>query len=157
MKKVVFVCLGNICRSPAAEGIMTELINKDGLYQKILIDSAGCAGYHVGELPDRRMRKAGKERGYSFDTLARKLVPDDLENFDYVVAMDDDNYRHILAMPGANAQKHKVFKMTDFCEKHTVSYVPDPYYDEMPMFHHVIDILEDATAGLLKRIKNELD
>lgn len=125
--KVLFVCLGNICRSPAAEGVMNALIEKEGLSEKVDTDSAGTAGYHNGERADARMRSAAKKRGYNLTSISRKVRPlQDFQKFDYIVAMDDDNYNDLLSMDKEGRFAAKISKVTDY-GKGSASAVPDPY------------------------------
>lgn len=151
--KVLFVCLGNICRSPAGEGIFRDMVIQEGLSDKITVDSAGTSGYHDGELPDPRMRQHGSRRGYKFDSLSRKFTADDFYNFDIILAMDDSNYHNIMRLaPDLDSQK-KVYRMVDFSKKYVHDHVPDPYYSGADGFELVLDLLEDACAGLLEKIK----
>jgi protein-tyrosine phosphatase len=150
-KKILFVCLGNICRSPAAEGIMKK--KSEGM--PIEIDSAGTAGYHIGELPDSRMRTHARKRNYSLDSFARQFDPArDFETFDLIIAMDKSNFRDLRSFDRSGKYHNKIVMMTDFCETMKVNEVPDPYYDGPEGFEHVLDILEDACSGLLKKLKN---
>ncbi|MBI2427808.1 MAG: low molecular weight phosphotyrosine protein phosphatase [Ignavibacteriales bacterium] len=151
-KKILFVCLGNICRSPAAEGVM----RKKAAGLPIEIDSAGTAGYHIGELPDPRMRSHAAKRGYTLNHHARKFDPDsDFEKFDLILAMDDSNMDDLQRMDKKKSYTHKLKMMTDFCTAKKVSEVPDPYYDGPEGFEHVLDILEDASDGLLQTLNNK--
>ena len=109
---VLFICLGNICRSPAAEGIMKSLVEKAGLSEEFEIDSAGIGSWHVGQLPDSRMRKCGAEHGYRFDSHARQFQRSDFKRFDTIVVMDNENYRAITSMASSQADKDKVVRMT---------------------------------------------
>ena len=152
-KKLLFVCLGNICRSPAAENIMNLLIEREGLSDRLICDSAGTGGWHIGALPDRRMRDAAKARGMNFVGSARQFQAIDLQEFDLILAMDKDNYRNILALNPQNKFTDKVKMMCDYCETHTDKEVPDPYYDDVNGFNYVIDLLFDACNGLLKSLK----
>lgn len=154
--KVLFVCLGNICRSPAGEGIFKDLVKKEKLEHLIEVDSAGTSGWHNGELPDPRMRQHGAKRGYKFDSLSRKFIAEDFDNFDIILAMDDSNYSNILALaPDLDARK-KVYKMIDFSQKYSHDHIPDPYYMGMSGFELVLDLLEDACQGLLKKTKENI-
>ena len=151
--KILFVCLGNICRSPAAEGILKKLIKEQGLEDKISVDSAGTSGYHDGDLPDHRMRQHGAKRGYKFDSLSRRFTARDFDNFDIILAMDDSNYHNIIRLaPDLDAEK-KVFRMVDFSEKYQHDHIPDPYYSGADGFELVLDLLEDACEGLLNKLK----
>lgn len=150
MTSVLFVCMGNICRSPAAEGVFTNLVNEAGRQADFDIDSAGTIGYHSGSPADSRMRAAASQRGYSLESRARRLEQADFENFDLIVAMDDDNYRDILdRRPGQGAE---VVRMCDYCTVRLETEVPDPYYGGTSGFEVVLDILEDACKGLLERL-----
>lgn len=151
--KILFVCLGNICRSPAGEGIMKDLIQKEGLSSTIEVDSAGTSGWHNGELPDSRMRKHGAKRGYKFDSLSRKFTVRDFDEFDVILAMDDSNFDNIIALsPDLDSQK-KVYRMTDFSQRYQHDHIPDPYYMGADGFELVLDLLEDACDGLLKKVR----
>jgi len=156
MKNILFVCLGNICRSPAAEGVMNHLVEKAGLSQKIRTDSAGTSGWHVGDLPDARMREHAKRRGIDLVSRARGLVKNDLEKFDYIIAMDKSNYGNILKLDQEGQFKNKVYMMTDFCNRLDVSEVPDPYYGGDEGFEFVLDLVTDGCEGLIDRLKNEI-
>ncbi|MCW8804432.1 MAG: low molecular weight phosphotyrosine protein phosphatase, partial [Ignavibacteriaceae bacterium] len=152
-KKILFVCMGNICRSPAAEGIAKKLIEEKALNGTIEIDSAGTLDYHTGKLPDERMIKHASKRGYILDSLARQFNPKkDFECFDYIVTMDDDNYSEITSLDKENRDKSKIFKMVSFSKKQIVNEVPDPYYTGSDGFEFVLDILEDSVEGLLNKV-----
>lgn len=156
MKNILFVCLGNICRSPAAEGVMTALVQRAGLAGEIRCDSAGTIGYHAGEPADHRMRHSAAQRGYELTSISRKVDPEvDFEKFDLIVAMDDENLRDLRAMDRDQIYAGKMHKMTDFCRRSKASYVPDPYYGGAQGFENVLDILEDACGGLLEKLRNE--
>jgi len=156
-KKILFVCMGNICRSPAAEGIAKKFAVKKGLDGIIEIDSAGTLDYHAGELPDPRMIKHASKRGYKLDSRARQFNPnEDFDYFDYIVTMDDDNYDEITSLDKNNKYNNKVFKMVSFGTKLKVDEVPDPYYSGRDGFEFVLDILEDSIAGLLKKVEDDI-
>lgn len=150
---VLFVCLGNICRSPAAEGIFKKLVKEEGLEDKISVDSAGTSGYHIGDLPDHRMRQHGARRGYKFDSLSRKFSIDDFYYSDIIIVMDDNNYRDVMRLAPDIESEGKVNRMTEFSQKYGHDHVPDPYYTGADGFELVLDLLEDACAGLLDKIK----
>ncbi len=152
MTKLLFVCLGNICRSPSAENIMNHLIKQAGLSDRITCDSAGTGGYHIGSPPDRRMALAARKRDIELLGEARQFQRKDFENFDLILAMDRDNYRNILALDNAGKYKDKVRLMCDFCQKYDLKEVPDPYYGGPEGFDRVIDLLMDAQAGLLEYV-----
>jgi protein-tyrosine phosphatase len=152
--KVLFVCLGNICRSPAGEGIFKKMVKDSGL-QNITIDSAGTAGYHTGELPDSRMRQHGARRRYIFDSKARKFNRNDFDNFDIILAMDDNNFRDIMRLAPDLESERKVFRMIEFSRKYSPDHIPDPYYSGAEGFELVLDLLEDACEGLLEDLKKD--
>jgi len=156
-KRILFVCMGNICRSPAAEGIAKKFLEKKGLDGTIEIDSAGTLDYHEGELPDPRMIKYASKRGYKLDSRARQFNPNnDFDHFDYIVTMDDDNYSEITSLDKKNKYKDKVYRMVSFGNKLKVNEVPDPYYSGSDGFEYVIDILEDSIDGLLKKVEDDI-
>ncbi|MDH8702469.1 protein-tyrosine phosphatase [Dysgonomonadaceae bacterium PH5-43] len=148
--KVLFVCTGNICRSPAAEGIMKKKIKDAGLEDKFFVDSAGTHGIHEGELPDPRMRERASKRGYMLDTHSRPITPDDFYEFDIIVAMDDYNIKKLHWISPDLESRNKIVLMTDFCENVEADHVPDPYYGGVRGFELVLNILEDAVDGLMK-------
>lgn len=152
---ILFICLGNICRSPAAEGIMKDLVKKEGLDNMFEIDSAGIGNWHVGQLPDSHMRKCGAEHGYKFDSHARQFQKSDFKQFDTIVVMDNENYRAITSMASSQTDKDKVVRMADFLTTHReYTTIPDPYYGDYADFELVITLLEDACRELLKEIKS---
>lgn len=157
MKQVLFVCLGNICRSPSAEAVFTALIEKQDLTDQVSCDSAGTAAYHEGERADYRMRQFAWKRGYDLTSISRPVRPkQDFERFDYIVGMDRQNVRDLKAMARNENDLKKIFLMTDFCTEGKYQSVPDPYFGGDDGFELVLDILEDACAGLLKHIQNDL-
>ncbi len=148
--QVLFVCLGNICRSPAAEGVMRAKVEEAGLETHIRLDSAGTAGWHRGKLPDARMREAGKARGYELQSRARQVTREDLAAFDLVLAMDASNLRDIHTLDPEGHHKAKVRLFCEFCTEHEEKEVPDPYYGGPEGFEKVLDLLEDGCAGVLR-------
>jgi protein-tyrosine phosphatase len=157
VRRVLFVCLGNICRSPAAEGIMNRLVTQAGLGDIIVCDSAGTSGYHEGDPADARMISHAKTRGYDLLSLSRPFkAPDDFEKFDFILTMDESNFRNILKLDPEGKYRNKVMPMVKFCQVHDVVEVPDPYYQGDTGFHLVLDILEDACSQLLAHIRTEL-
>lgn len=153
--KLLFVCLGNICRSPSAENIMKHLIKEQDLEKEIICDSAGTSSYHIGSHPDRRMTAAAIRKGISLKGRARQFEISDFENFDLILAMDKDNYRDILYLDREGKYKDKVRLMCDFTRYHSQTEVPDPYYGGVDGFNQVIDLLLDACGGLLKFIQQQ--
>ncbi|NCJ05234.1 low molecular weight phosphotyrosine protein phosphatase [Synechococcales cyanobacterium C] len=150
--KVLFVCLGNICRSPSAEGIMNHLLTQTGHSHKIHCDSAGTAAYHVGKPPDRRMAAAAKAQGISLSGKARQAQVEDLKHFDWILAMDQQNYQDLQALDRSGAYQDKIRLMCDFCTQFSDREVPDPYYGGPDGFTYVIDLLQDACRGLLNEL-----
>ncbi|MEL6442122.1 MAG: low molecular weight protein-tyrosine-phosphatase [Cyanobacteria bacterium J06621_8] len=152
--KLLFVCLGNICRSPSAENIMNHLISEAGLTDKISCDSAGTSGYHIGAAPDRRMNHAALKRGLELQGRSRKLKPSDLDQFDLILAMDRENYQDILYLDREGKYETKVRMMCEFALSHPDKEVPDPYYGGADGFDYVIDLLLDACQSLLEYVVN---
>lgn len=156
MKSVLFVCTGNICRSPTAEGVFRKLVDDAGLGDRITADSAGTHGYHVGEAPDNRTQAAARRRGYDLSGLrARRVAREDFHRFDLVVAMDREHHE-ILAGIAPPSAGHKVKLMMEFARRSAHDEVPDPYYGGAEGFELVLDLLEDAAEGLLETLQREL-
>ena len=153
--RLLFVCLGNICRSPSAENIMNHLLQQANLGDLITCDSAGTSSYHIGSPPDARMTQAAKARGIALVGRARQFVAEDFENFDLILAMDYDNYQSILYLDRAGQYQDKVKLMCEFCRHHQIKEVPDPYYGDSQGFNRVIDILLDACEGLLEYVQKQ--
>lgn len=147
--RVLFVCLGNICRSPAADGIMNAVVAAHGASHRWVIDSAGTGGWHVGQLPDKRMRIHARRRGYELDHICRQVKTADFERFDLIIAMDADNERNLRRMAPSPEDEEKIFCMADFIRCATrYDYIPDPYYEGAEGFELVLDLLESACEGL---------
>ncbi|MCB0406564.1 MAG: low molecular weight phosphotyrosine protein phosphatase [Bdellovibrionales bacterium] len=154
--RVLFVCLGNICRSPTAEGIFRKKIEDTGLSHLVTCDSAGTSAYHSGQPADGRMTAHAKDRGYMLTSRARQLIEEDLENFDIILTMDNSNYENARALDSRHQYNDKIKKMVSYCKIHSVDEVPDPYYGGDDGFQFVIDILEDACDELILEIKEIL-
>ena len=148
--KILFVCMGNICRSPAAEGIMKEKLREKGLDKSYYIDSAGIHGYHEGELPDSRMRQHASRRGYNLTSRSRPVKYDDFFEFDRIIGMDDSNIYDLNRKAPDEASRLKICRMTDFCRIFPDDHVPDPYYGGASGFEKVLDLLEDACEGIME-------
>lgn len=148
MTSILFVCMGNICRSPTAEGVFRKLVTDAGRESEFTIDSAGTIGYHSGEPADSRMRAAAAARGYQLDSLARRVTASDFDQFDLIVTMDEDNFLNVSAMDPGNGAR--IVRMCEYCTEHDETEVPDPYYGGPAGFQTVINILEDACSNLLK-------
>lgn len=155
--KVLFVCLGNICRSPAAQGIFEHIVRENGMSDKIEADSAGTYGGHRGEMPDRRMRTAAMYRGFALTHRSRQVSSMDFLEFDLVVAMDDQNYEDLMHLAPSVEATHKIRRMSEFLKVRKMPYIPDPYYMGAEGFSMVLDLLEDGCQNLFDTIKNEAD
>ena len=154
MIKVLFVCMGNICRSPTAEGVFRHIVNEAGLSQQIHIDSAGTHAYHIGEQPDSRAQAAARQRGVDLSQQrARKVENNDFMEFDYVLAMDNSNHSDLSQVAGGEAANLHMF--LSFAENFNEREVPDPYYGGEQGFEHVLDLVEDASRGLLSHIRQQ--
>ena len=151
--KLLFVCLGNICRSSSAEEIMRTLVRRAGMDKEIAVDSAGILSYHQGELPDPRMRAHAARRSYTLTHRSRPVTTDDFYDFDLVIGMDDRNVDDLRERAPGVEEETKIRRMADYCVHKVVDYVPDPYYGGASGFENVLDILEDACAGLLEAIR----
>ncbi|WP_250395328.1 low molecular weight protein-tyrosine-phosphatase [Synechococcus sp. MU1655] len=150
--KVLFVCLGNICRSPAAEGVFLHLIEQRQLTDQFLVDSAGTGGWHVGNPADRRMQAAARRRGIHLPSRARQLELGDLKSFDHILAMDQDNLHNVSSMANELGPRStaKIRLMLSHARRSDTLEVPDPYYGGDQGFEHVLDLLEDACEGLIE-------
>ena len=159
MKKtrVLFVCMGNICRSPTAEGVFSALIKEQKVDAQFAIDSAGTHAYHVGEAPDLRAQKAANDRDVNLSQMkARKVIFGDFEDFDYLLAMDDDNHQ-ILMQSCPDQYKHKIKYFLEYAPHLDTREVPDPYYGGKYGFEKVLDMIEDASVGFLNSLKQSGD
>jgi protein-tyrosine phosphatase len=150
---VLFVCMGNICRSPTAEGVFRHFVNEAGLDDQIITDSAGTHAFHIGEPPDRRAAAAAERRGISLTGIqARRVSESDFEGFDYVIAMDEDNERRLLEQaPDEHREKVRLFLSFAAVDE---TEVPDPYYGGAAGFERVLDLVEEASRGLLETLSN---
>ena len=155
MKKVLFVCLGNICRSPTAEAITKSQLKNQGLDGKVFVDSCGTIDWHRGNPADSRTINSAALRGYSVTSISRPLIQSDFQEFDFIFTMDETNYSHVLERASSEKEKRKVFPVTDFCTKRNVKYVPDPYKKGPEGFEEVLDILEDCCGEIVKRLENQ--
>ena len=157
-QKLLFVCLGNICRSPAAEGVFLHLLKEQGLSDHFVVDSAGTGSWHVGNKADPRMRAAAERRGIHLPSRARQIELDDLSRFDLVVTMDSDNLRNVrsLAQEACNNATATIRPMLSYARSTDLTDVPDPYYGGEQGFEQVLDLLEDACSGLIEEIKPQL-
>ncbi len=153
---VLFICMGNICRSPTAHGVFRERVRRAGLEHRVQVESAGTHNYHPGDPPDRRSQRAAAIRGYDLSDLrARQIRADDFERHQLLLAMDWDN----LALTEERCpapQRRKLRRLTEFCRRHDATVVPDPYYGGDAGFMHVLDLIEDACDGLLAHVQQLL-
>jgi protein-tyrosine phosphatase len=153
MVRICFVCMGNICRSPTAEAVMRRLVEERGWTERFAIESAGTGDWHVGEPADGRARAAGRERGYLLDRRARHFAENSFARFDYVLAADGDNRRHLERIAPDDEARGKIHLLRDFDPASPKgSDVPDPYYGGAEGFEHVLDVCEAACRGLLSHL-----
>lgn len=154
--KILFVCLGNICRSPAAEGVARSYAEERGREAEFEFDSAGTYGGHAGELPDPRMRAHAVRRGLHLTHRSRQVKESDFEEFDLIVAMDDSNYHNLRCLAPTLEGENKVVRMISYCRRHPwLHSVPDPYYEGAEGFELVLDMLEDGCSNLIDGISAE--
>jgi protein-tyrosine phosphatase len=157
MKKILFVCLGNICRSPTAEAVFNALIEKNGLQKELQCDSAGTLAYHAGQPADQRMRQFAQKRGYRLTSISRPVNPArDFDRFDYIIGMDPENVYDLKALARNENDRKRIFLMTDFCTEIKHDSVPDPYFGGDAGFELVLDILEDACDSLIRKLQKTL-
>ena len=151
MVRVLFVCMGNICRSPLAQGVFENVLRREGLEGEVLVDSAGTGSWHAGAPPDERAQRSAKLRGLDLSSQrARQIARDDCESFDYILTMDEANYRTVAALCRGRAEVHPFL---DFAVGSSEAEVPDPFYGGPEGFEHVLDLVEAASEGLLEDIK----
>ena len=153
MVKILFVCLGNICRSPTAHGVLEAMLKGEGLSESVFVDSAGTGAWHAGHLPDGRAQEAAKSRGFDLSHIrARQVEDEDFESFDYILAMDKTNLNDLL-IQSPEAYKEKIKLFLSFGQNDKIVEVPDPYYGGVKGFDTVLDLVEGACQGLLEEIK----
>ena len=150
---VLFVCMGNICRSPAGEAVLQKLVRELELHDRIKIDSAGTHAYHIGELADQRMRRAGKRRGLLFESRARKITEQDLTTFQVIIAMDRENYSRIMGLGKKTTADIRM--LSDFLNGDWPEEVPDPYYGGATGFEMVLDMIEEACPAIVRYLLGE--
>jgi len=154
---VLFVCMGNICRSPTAEGVFRHVVKQAGMQDQIRIDSAGTHAYHIGESPDKRSQAVAKKNGVDLSTqIARKVQASDFDKFDYILAMDRSNLEDLKRLALNQKQKDKISLFMDYADNWDNTEVPDPYYGGSNGFQNVFDMVKSASEGLLKEIKEAL-
>jgi protein-tyrosine phosphatase len=151
MVRVLFVCMGNICRSPLAQGVFENVLRREGFEGEVFVDSAGTGAWHVGEPPDERAQRSARLRGLDLSSQrARRISPEDCQNFDYILTMDEENYRMVASLCRGSAV---VRPFLDFATDSPEREVPDPYYGGPEGFDHVLDLVEEASEGLLEDIR----
>jgi protein-tyrosine phosphatase len=151
--KILFVCLGNICRSPAAEGVMQAIVDENGAADRFFIDSAGTGNYHIGDLPDNRMRIHARRRGYELTHRCRQVRTSDFDDFDMIIAMDASNERNLHRIAPSPEAETKIVPMAKFITLATnYDYIPDPYYEGAEGFELVLDLLQNACQNLYDRL-----
>lgn len=154
--KILFVCLGNICRSPAAEGVFLDLLQEQGAADRYEVDSAGTRGYHIGELPDRRMRLHARQRGLELTHHCRKVETEDFERFDLIIGMDASNLTNLRRIAPSVEAARKIHGMAEyFSPSARYDHVPDPYYEGAEGFELVLDLLQDGCRNLYNRLESE--
>lgn len=155
--KILFVCLGNICRSPAAEGVMKAVVDEHDDSARFEIDSAGTGNYHIGELPDQRMRIHARRRGYELTHRCRQVRPSDFDEFDLIIAMDENNRRNLKRLAPTIEAEKKIIMMADFADLATrYDHIPDPYYEGAEGFELVLDLLQSACANLYNALRDDI-
>jgi protein-tyrosine phosphatase len=151
--RVLFVCMGNICRSPAGECVMRHLTENAGAAHLLECDSAGTIDMHTGNPPDKRMRQTAQGRGIIIGGAARQIVPADLDAFDLILTMDSENRAYVDALMARHGGRAELRNFCELCREHDLSDVPDPYYGGQEGFDQVMDLLEDGCATLLEEIR----
>ena len=157
--KILFICLGNICRSPAAEAVFKRLVNRKGMSDRFEIDSAGLISVHEGEKSDPRMISRAHARGIEMTSISRPIQPRDFTRFDYIVGMDDSNMEKLEeirnSLPEDSEEKAQLRKFSDFCIVHECDMVPDPYFGGYEGFEYALDLIEDAAEGFYEFLRKE--
>ncbi len=154
--RICFVCLGNICRSPTAEGVFQHLVNQQSLEPYFFIDSAGTSAYHIGEPANSKSQMVASQNGVELTSKARRFEKDDIDDFNLILAMDDENYQNLLHLANNPEQKEKIKKLREYDPKPGDGNVPDPYYGGMDGFNRVFDIIQRSSSALLDSLKSQI-
>ncbi len=155
-KRILFVCLGNICRSPSAEAVMHAKLKEHGLHNEYYVDSAGITGYHAGEPADSRMQAHARKRGYTLTSISRPIdAKRDFKEFDFIIGMDNQNMKDLRKLTNTDSDLQKLSKITDYSINYMHDSIPDPYYGGASGFELVLDLLEDACEGIIKNVEGE--
>lgn len=156
--KILMVCLGNICRSPAAEGVLRTKLERAGLGDRVTVDSAGTGNWHEGDAPDARMIEHAGRRGYDLSRLEARQIrfPEDFAGFDYILTMDESNLNNVRALDAKGLHHGKIKPLGSFCQIHDGREVPDPYRQNADGFEYVLDLIEDACDQLVAHLKADL-
>jgi low molecular weight protein-tyrosine phosphatase len=155
VKRLLFICMGNICRSPAAEGVMKHLVEQRGIADNYFIDSAGTIGYHIGEAADARMQRSALARGYSLTSQSRQIKAADLKTFDLILCADRSNFYDVQSLDRTGQYSDKIKLILDYGTDENFDEVPDPYYGGTQGFEQVLDLLEDSLTHLIDDLENE--
>lgn len=156
--RVLMVCLGNICRSPLAEGVLKQVATQHGFQDRVEVDSAGTADYHVDDLPDRRSRQVASMHGFELDHVGRQFKRHDFERFDWILVMDDSNYRDVISLAKSESERSKVHLITEFDPtKKYGKIVPDPYYGDLDDFIEVYRQLECCCEQFIRKVLSQAD
>lgn len=154
MVRVLFICLGNICRSPLAQGVFEEVVRREGFEDEVFVDSAGTGSWHIGHSPDQRAQRSASSRGLDITgQRARRVTPEDCKRFDYILTMDEANYEAVAALCRGSSVEVRPF--LDYAPDRAETEVPDPFYGGSESFEHVLDLVEEASEGLLEEIKKK--
>lgn len=152
--RILFVCLGNICRSPAADGVMRSIVKENGQESRFLIDSAGTGGYHIGDLPDQRMRVHARRRGLELTHICRQVRESDFDNFDLIIGMDESNLRNLRRLAPTVEAEAKIVPMAAWVDAALrYDHIPDPYYDGAEGFETVLDLLQNGCQNLYNSLR----
>lgn len=152
MVNVLFVCMGNICRSPMAQGVFEDLLRREGLEDEVFVDSAGTGAWHIGQPPDARAQESADKRGIDLsEQRARRVTPEDCQKFDYLIAMDVHNYESVSAL--CRSSRAEVRLLLEYAPNSSQKEVPDPYYGGPDGFEHALDLVEEAAQGLLEDVR----